>query len=33
LESVEMCGCDVHSERSQFLVFSEMRRDLPHGTR
>src|SRR5882762_378827 len=33
LERVEMCGCDVHSESSQCLVFSEMRRDLPHGTR
>ena len=33
LESVEMCGFDVHSERSQCLVFSEMRPDLPHGAR
>jgi hypothetical protein len=33
LESVEMCECDVHSDRSQCVVFSEMRRDLPHGTR
>ncbi len=33
LESVEMCGCDVHSEGSQCLVLSEMRRYLLHGTR
>src|SRR5713226_6327517 len=25
LERVEMCGCDVHSESSQCIVFSEMR--------
>ncbi len=32
LECVEMCGCDVHSERRQCVVFSEVRCDLPHST-